>query len=171
MDDIVWPALPQCHVQGIQHQLCAQMIGHRPAHHPPRAHVENDREEQKACPGRYVSDVSYVQLIGPIGCEVARNEIRCRTRAFTALRGTNPFSTTHALKLRRSHQPGDALSANPPTPLLKLSMNARRTVSTAGILMNLPDTLGEHRITDTALRSRSRPPSIIAAGGDTQHTA
>ena len=23
MDDIVWPALPQCHVQGIQHQLCA----------------------------------------------------------------------------------------------------------------------------------------------------
>jgi len=50
----------------------------------------------------------------------------------------------------RSHQPGDALSANPPTLLLKLSMDARRTISATGIFMNLPDTLSERRITDTA---------------------
>jgi hypothetical protein len=68
----------------------------------------------------------------------------------TALCGANPFATTHAKKPGRSHQPGDALSANPPTLLLKLSMDARRTISATGIFMNLPDTLSERRITDTA---------------------
>ena len=55
------------------------MIGHRPADDPPCTHVENDREEQKACPGRYISDVGHVQLIGLIGREITLNEIRRRS--------------------------------------------------------------------------------------------
>ena len=80
MDDIGRLPLVQCHVQSIEHKLGAQMSCHRPADDPPSAHVENDREEQKACPGRHESDVGDVQLIGPIGGEVTRNKIRRRTR-------------------------------------------------------------------------------------------
>ena len=52
MDDIGRLPLVQCHVQCVEHELGAQMSGRRPADDPPSAHVENDREEQKACPGR-----------------------------------------------------------------------------------------------------------------------
>ena len=80
MNDIVWPTLPQCHVQGIEHQLCAQMIGHRPAHHPPRAHVENDREKQKTRPGRQWSKKQGV--VGLFPCFSSPN----RTCAFQRIR-------------------------------------------------------------------------------------
>ena len=51
MNDAAWTALPQRHVQRFQHQLGAQVIGHRPAHYPPAEGIDDDRQKQESGPG------------------------------------------------------------------------------------------------------------------------
>ena len=76
MNDAAWTALPQRHVQRFEHQLGAQVIGHRPAHYPPAEGVDDDRQKQESGPGRDVGDVGDPKSVGRIGFEPALNEVR-----------------------------------------------------------------------------------------------
>ena len=80
MDDIAGLALVQSHVQRSQHQLGAQVIGHRPADDAPCAGIEDHGQKQKPRPGRDIGDIGHVELIGLSGHEVALNQIRRRPR-------------------------------------------------------------------------------------------
>ena len=62
--------------QRLEHELGAQMIGHRPAHDPAAARVDHDREEQESGPGRHVGDVGDPELVGCIGLESTLDEVR-----------------------------------------------------------------------------------------------
>jgi hypothetical protein len=42
MDHIIGSPLPQRYVQCLEHQFGTQMIGHRPADHPPAPHIQHD---------------------------------------------------------------------------------------------------------------------------------
>src|SRR6202035_4184822 len=53
MDDAVRPSLADRHFQRIQHQLGAQMIGHRPADDLAAPGIQHDGEVQKAACRRY----------------------------------------------------------------------------------------------------------------------
>src|SRR3954467_14389749 len=46
----------QCHVQSVQHQLCGERGGHRPANDAAAEGVEHHREIEKTCPGRNVGE-------------------------------------------------------------------------------------------------------------------
>jgi len=62
MDDRRGTAAPQRHVQGIEHQLGAQMCLHRPSHDPPGEGVQNHRQVQEPGPRRDVGDVGHPEL-------------------------------------------------------------------------------------------------------------
>lgn len=59
MDDRVRAALPEGHVQRVEHELGAQVGGHGPADHTPTAGIEHDRQVQEARPSRDVGDVRH----------------------------------------------------------------------------------------------------------------
>src|SRR5712672_920692 len=67
MDDAVRPALADRHFQRIQHQLGAQMIGHRPADDLAAPGIQHDGEVQKAACRRYEGDVRHPELVRPGG--------------------------------------------------------------------------------------------------------
>ena len=50
MYDLLGSAPCQGHVQHVEHQLGAQMIRHRPSHHPAAEHIEHDGQIQQSCP-------------------------------------------------------------------------------------------------------------------------
>jgi hypothetical protein len=60
------------HVECVQDQFGAQVLGHRPAHHLTRERVQDHREVQPALAGALLGDVSNPQPVRPGRHEVAR---------------------------------------------------------------------------------------------------
>jgi hypothetical protein len=52
-------ALGDRHVEGVQHQLGAQVVGHRPADDPAGEAVQHNREVEPAAAGVLLSDVGH----------------------------------------------------------------------------------------------------------------
>ena len=75
VDHAARPPLPERHVESIEHHLRVQSGCHRPANDPAAERIEHDRQIEEAGPRRNIRDISNPQHIGPIGCEVAVNEI------------------------------------------------------------------------------------------------
>jgi hypothetical protein len=50
-------APPQRHLERVEHQVGAEMVGELPAHDHARVHVEDERDVQPALPRRHVGDV------------------------------------------------------------------------------------------------------------------
>lgn len=70
------PAIPQCHVQRVQHQIDAQVIGHGPAHHLPAERIQHDRQVQPPAPGPDVGDVCDPEPVRSVDGEVTRDQGR-----------------------------------------------------------------------------------------------
>jgi hypothetical protein len=71
VDDIGRLALPQRHAERVQHQLCAEMVRHRPADDAAAERIEHDGEVKKPGQSRDERDVRDPELIGAVGSEVA----------------------------------------------------------------------------------------------------
>ena len=69
------PAAPDRHLQGIDDQLGAHVIGDRPAHHLPGEHVEHRRAVDLPGPGGVLGDVGAPQQIRPSGHEPSLHEV------------------------------------------------------------------------------------------------
>ncbi len=80
MDDAIGSALPKCHVESIEHEAGAQVVGHGPADHAPAEDIQHDGEVKQPGPGRDVRDIGDPWLIRRFGGEVALDQIR-RARA------------------------------------------------------------------------------------------
>ena len=81
VDHAVGPPLPERHVEGIEHELRAQVVGHGPAHHAAAEGIQHNSEVQEPGPGGDVGDVRDPEPIGCIGGEVALDQIRHRPGA------------------------------------------------------------------------------------------
>ena len=67
------PAPPQGHLQGVEDQLRAQVVGQRSPDHPAREQIEHDRQIQPALPRPHVRNVR-----GPHGVRYARLKLSCQ---------------------------------------------------------------------------------------------
>jgi hypothetical protein len=88
---------PERHLEGVEHQLGPEMVGHRPARHHPAKGVDHHGQEEKPGPGRDVSDVSDQQLARPTGLKVALDQVGRRRCLWRAQRGPPAASTMHAM--------------------------------------------------------------------------
>jgi hypothetical protein len=52
-------ALRDRHVERVQDELGAQVVGHRPAHDPPRERVQDHRQIEPALVGALLGDVGH----------------------------------------------------------------------------------------------------------------
>jgi hypothetical protein len=69
-------ALRDRHVERVQDELGAQVVGHRPAHDPPRERVEDHCEVQPSFAGALLGDVSDPEPVGPGRGEVPLDQVR-----------------------------------------------------------------------------------------------
>ena len=168
MNDADWTALPQRHVERLEHQLGTQVIGHRTAHNPPAEGVDDDRQKQESGPGRHVGYIRNPQKVRCIGFKPALNEVRCRTEPVVAARGACSLAPGYPGEPHLSHQPGDALAADPDTVGGKFGVNAGRSVSAAAAMMDVADAVLEDSVVLLSRRQLTVSPSAVPARGDAE---
>ena len=130
MDHFLGSACHQRHVQRIEHQLCGERGGHRPADDATAEGVEHDREIEEARPGGNVSDIRHPQPIRRLCSEITLDQIRCLA-AVALHRRHDELAAGHTGKASLRHQPCDALATEANGLGRQFGMNARRAVATA----------------------------------------
>ena len=114
---LAWPPLADRHLERVQHELGAQMVGHRPADDPAAPGIEHDGEVEEARGGRHEGDVGDPELVRASAREVAVHQVRRRAGVLVAPRrhrATAPVAGADQPGL--AHQPGDPLAAVPLAP-------------------------------------------------------
>jgi len=71
-----WFAAPAGHVQGIDDEFGAQVIGDGPAHHPAGVHIQHYGAIQPALAGVVLGDVGHPQPVRPVRGELAVHQVR-----------------------------------------------------------------------------------------------
>jgi hypothetical protein len=139
VDDLLWPALGESHLQGIEHQLGPQVGGHRPSHHPPAEGVQDHRQVEEPGPGRNVGDIRDPELVRCLGREVALHEVRCGTPIRVTQSGMGSLAPAHPLQAQPAHQPGDPIATDLRFRFGELRMHPRHPISAAGARMDALD--------------------------------
>ena len=75
------PPLRHGHVEGIEHELGAQVRRHGPADHAATPRIEDDGQIEEAGPRGNAGDIGHPEPIRPSGGEVAADQIGCRAAA------------------------------------------------------------------------------------------
>lgn len=136
-------AAGQCHLQRVNDEIGAHVLGHRPADYPPREGVLDGGEIDPALPAPQVGDVGDPEHVGGGRAEVAAHQVvgdshpRHPDRRVTA-----PFRHQDADPCL-SHQPLHPLSRDPgPVRHAQLGVDARRAVDPACLPVDLTNALG-----------------------------
>ena len=165
-------ALGNGHVECVQDQFGAQVLGHRPAHHPTRERVQDHREVQPALAGALLGDVSNPQPVRPGRHEVALHQVRCWRGVRVATRGAAAPAAMHALQAVLAHQPGDALAADVDVQAqTQLGVDTRCAIGPTAARVNGADLLGEVGVVQGPPRRRPSGPGVVAGACHTQHAA
>ena len=83
------------HVQRVEHQFGAQMVGHRPPHHPATEHIEYDGQVQESRRSRDVGDISDPQPVRGLGLEATLDQVGRGAGLGVTTRGARPLATTY----------------------------------------------------------------------------
>ena len=141
------PASPDRHLQGVDHELGADVVGDRPCDDPAAPGVQDHGQVDLATgPGvlGHVADPELVravhveppvhQIFGELGCQVPA--------------GTAPApAPVDALDAGQAHQPGHPLSAHPDALAeAELRVDARSSVGASGLDVDRSDPLGERGV-------------------------
>lgn len=160
------------HLERVEDELGAQMVGHRPADDQPGEQVLDVREIQEPFPGRDVGDVRRPRLVRVGRAKVALEQVgsdpdaRQPDRRAPALACRNPGDTS------RSHQPLDALSPDVDAmPEPQLGVNAARAVGAVRGGVDLLDPLGQPGVAQDAIGRRTTLPVMKAGAVDPQYAA
>src|SRR4051794_14266859 len=93
MNDIAWPTLADGHLQRIEDELCAQVVGGGPADDLAAPDIEHHGEIEEARCRRDERHVCDPQLVRATGGEVAVHQVRGRSAAVVTSRRHWPAAT------------------------------------------------------------------------------
>jgi hypothetical protein len=155
---------PQRHVQGVYHYPGSQVGGHRPADHPPRVGIQNERQIHPALPTSEIRDVRHPQPVRGLGCEVALHQVGSEWYPLDPLRPRSSLaSATAALKARFSHQPRHSLPAAANVlRQTQLGVHPGSTVSSTAFVVNGLGRLRESGVRSIPSGGRPAPPGVVA---------
>jgi len=163
-------ALGDGHVQGVQDQLGAEMVGHRPADDPAGERVEDDSEVQPALTGALLGDVSDPQAVGSWWSELALDQIRGRCRGRVAASEPVPSAAVDADDAAGPHESGDTLAADPDLqPQAQLGVDAWGAVGATAAGVDLADLADERLVSQCPGGRWARGEGVLAGACHTQH--
>jgi hypothetical protein len=151
-------ALADGHVQGVQYQLGAQVVGHGPAHDAARERVQHDRQVQPAFVGALLGDVGHPQPIRRGRGEVALDQVGCRRGQGISSGQPGSSTAVHALQPMLAHEPGDPFPPDVDAqPQPQLGMDAWGAIDPTAARMDLADLLSQYRVGLPALTAAATP--------------
>src|SRR5579859_2407237 len=142
-----WPAAVQSHLQCVDRQLGAQMIGERPAHDASAERIQDDRQIEPALPRAHVRDVRYPKFVRCGRIEVAVHQLR----RLSCWRNRSDGGASKSLRAaprqaRRSHQSSDSLLTDARASCAKFGMHSRRAIRTEAGRVDVPNAIDKHGI-------------------------
>ena len=153
-------APPPGHVEGVDDELGAQMVGDRPPDHPAGIDVEDDGAVHPALAGAVLSDVGDPQSVWPVGGEPPIHQVR-RWRSVRIRTVTAAAALVDTLQPGRAHEPFDAFAATPhPGGQPQLRVHPRRPVGAPRHPMDLTDRVAQRLIRDRPGTGRAGTPLI-----------
>src|SRR5215203_6769468 len=163
-------SLADGHLQGVQDQFGAQVLGHRPANDPTRERVQDHGEVQPALVGALLGNVGDPELIGTGRCEPALDEIWCRRRGGIAPGQPTTPPTVDALQAVLAHDAGDAFAADMDAQAqAQLGVDAWGAVGATAAVMDLADLFAEQRIRPRPVGWWAAGPGVVARARHTEH--
>ncbi len=162
-------ALPAGHLQGVDDELGADVIGDGPAHDAPAVGVDHCAAVDPPVAGAVLGDVGEPHPVGGVGGEDATHQVlvRRRCRPVAALTGV-----AHPPQGCLAHQAGDAFApARDPEPEAQLGMYPWSAVGAAGVGMDAFDRGGQLGIRNSPGRQGPGLGFVVAGAGDAQHLA
>lgn len=141
----LWSASPGGHLEGVDDELGAHVIGDRPAHDRSAEDVQDGAAVHLPLTGGVLGDVGAPQPVRGISGEPALHQVlvhrRQRSRPVTFAAGADPGQPGQA------HQPGDPFPAARDIPAkAQLGVHPRRAITAPGGVMDLGDRAGQHGI-------------------------
>jgi hypothetical protein len=165
VDDTLGFALLQRHVQRREHQVGRHALTHGPAHHAPTPDINDHGQIEKPHPRRHVGHVCHPQLVRASGVESPVDQVAGRGLTLVATCGDGEASAfADAVDTGLPHEAGHTLAADAHTLLDELGPHPRHAIGLVGVLVNLANALGHHRIGDVALGWSAVTPSIEPTG-------
>lgn len=172
VDDAFGFALLQRHVQRCEHEVCGHAFSHGPAHHAPAPDINDNRQVEEPHPGRHVGHVRHPQLVRTCGVETPVDQVMGRGLMLVTAGGDGEASAlADAVDAGLPHETSHALAADAHALLDELGTHPRHSVGLVGVLVNLANALGHHRVGDAARGRGTFAPGIETAGGDTEDAA
>jgi hypothetical protein len=101
------------HVESVDDELGAVVVGHRVADDFAGGQVQPAGEGEPALGGGQVGDVADQLGPGPLGMEVAADQVRGRLRLHIRPSQRTPPAPGDAADVALTHQAGDALAVHP----------------------------------------------------------
>src|SRR5579884_2674881 len=172
MDDAVLGSTPpEGHFECREHQLGAQVIGHRPAHHPTTEGIKDHGQVDKATPGRDIGDVRHPQPVGSGGDKGSADQIGCRRSCRFPMRRDDMPPTMTPLDSRRPHQTCHPLLAAVCPGRPQSGMDAQHPVGLPALGVTGHNLLGQLRVLLCSHRWLTSLPCVVPAAGDAQYPA
>jgi hypothetical protein len=152
-------AAPDRHLQGVDDQFGAHVIGDRPAHDAAVEHIQHRAAVHRAGAGGVLGDVGAPQSVGRVGDELTPYQVVVDRRGGpTATLGP----VADAADASDPHQPAHPLAADPHTlPEPQLGVHPRRPIRAPRHGVDVDDGVGQVRIGDIPRRRGPVPPAVV----------
>ena len=183
MDDRGGASLSHRHVQRVEDQFGAQMVGHRPPHHPAAEHIEYDGQVQESRRGRDVGDVGHPQSVRGLGHEATLDQVRRGAGLGVTTRGARPLATAHPGQACLTHLSTFGRQENRHSRATRLRLTgvcpqrsapresgALRTSFTAAFV-NRSHARAQRHVRCFARRALTGAPRVVPARGDSEDRA
>ena len=156
-----WSPSPDRHLDGVDHELGTEVIGDRPAHHPPAPGIEDDGQIDLALASRVLGHVHDPQPVRLGRVEVALHQVFGRRGLRITPGAASVVATVDALDAGLGHEPGHPLArAALALAQDQLGVDPRGPIGTPGHLMDVEHGVGEHRVVPVPFGYRIGPPGI-----------
>lgn len=164
-------ASPASHVDRVDDELGAQMIGDRPADASAREHVDHGRAVDPSLARSMLRDVSHSELVRGIRGEDSFHVLFERGRQTTAA-AAPPLAVMNALQPRDTHEPFNPTAPDPDSAAEhQLGMNPANPIGSSGDRMEVANRVDQIRILDITSRRPTRAPLVKARRRHLQHPA
>ncbi|MDP9821157.1 hypothetical protein J2S59_000966 [Nocardioides massiliensis] len=145
-----WTASPGGHLQGVDDQLGAHVVGDRPAHHLPGEHIEHRAAVDLPGSGGALGDVGAPQQVRSSGRELALHQVLVDRLSRTV--AASLVAVADSAAPGDPQQPGDPLAADPNAQSEpELGVHPRRPVGVAGFAVDVDDRVRQIGVGEIAL--------------------
>ncbi len=166
-----WSPPPHRHVDGVHHQLAAEVVGHGPADHPPTVHVEHHGQGEEAGPRRHIGDVGNPQAVRGRGRERASHQIGRDGGVGVAPSDAWSFASVAPLQPGLAEEPGHPLAGTDYPGMVEFGPDPWRAGGAPTLRVDLPDPPAEPLVCTCPGGGRAAPPGIGPAPRDPEQAA